>query len=78
MTNDELAKHYVELSLKYESEQFTKCGFKEATKARMQTHEKILKGSLSKKDLREIAPIFHYGNIDIYKYIKPRKKFFIF
>lgn len=78
MSNDELAKLYETLSMKYEEEFAVECGFAQATKERMAMLEKIRRGSLSKKDIRVIEPIFSYGNIDLSAYIQPRKRFVFF
>lgn len=78
MNYEELAELYVELSMKYEEEYPVECGFDAATKARTSMVEKIRAGSLSKKDMSIIEPIFSYGNVDITKYVKPKKRFILF
>lgn len=78
MNYKELAELYMDLSMKYEEEFPVECGFEAATKARTNMVEKIQTGSLSKKDMNIIKPIFSYGNLDVTQYLKAKKRFIFF
>lgn len=78
MNNEELAQLYINLSLKYEEDNYVECGFKQATEAREVIINKIKSGSLSKKDIRLIEPVFAYGNVNINDLIIPKKRFIFF
>ncbi len=78
MTPEELAEHYINISLKYEEENYVECGFKKATEERNRIYEKIKTGRVSSKEMKAIEPVFHYGNIDIREHLKIEKRFFIF
>lgn len=78
MNNEELASLYQELSMKYEEDFPVECGFAKATQERMIMLDKIRQGTLSKKDIRLVEPIFAYGNIAISDYIQPKKRFGFF
>lgn len=75
MNNEALAELYIKLSLIYEEENYVMCGFKHATKIRQMIINKIESGSLSKKDIRLIEPVFSYSNI--HNLITPQKRFIV-
>jgi len=78
MNNEALANLYQTLSMKYEEDFPVECGFAKATEERMKMLDKIRQGTLSKKDINLISPVFSYGNIDISTYLQPKKRFFFF
>ena len=78
MNNEALAELYIKLSMRYEEDNFVECGLKSATEARQNIIDKIKAGSLSKKDIRFIEPVFTYGNLNINDFIKPKKRFIFF
>lgn len=78
MDNEKLANLYQDLSMKYEEEFPVECGFAKATQERTMMLDKIRQGTLSKKDIRLVDPIFSYGNVDISDYIQPKKRFIFF
>lgn len=78
MNNEALAKLYIDLSMKYEAENFVECGFKTATETQKKMIDKIKNGSLSKKDIRTLEPIFVFNNLDINDYLKAKKRFIFF
>jgi len=78
LNNGELADLYIELSLKYEEEFPVECGFELATNERIKMVDKIRSGSLSKKDVETIAPIFLYGDVDLSEHVKTKKRFVFF
>jgi len=78
LNNEELADLYIELSMKYEEEFPVDCGFELATNERIKMVDKIRFGSLSNKDIKTIAPMFFYGNVDISEHIKAKKRFVFF
>ena len=78
MNNEELADLYIELFMKYEEEFPVECGFELATNERIKMIDKIRLGSLSNKDIKIIAPIFYYGDVDISAHIKAKKRFIFF
>lgn len=78
MNNAELADLYIKLSMKYEEEFPVQCGFEIATKKQMIIIDKIRSGSLSKKDIKIIEPIFSYGNIVITNHVRAQKRFLFF
>ena len=78
MNNEALAELYIKFSLKYEEENYVECGFKQATETRQMIIKKIKSGSLSKKDIRLIEPVFAYSNVNIHNLITPKKRFIFF
>lgn len=78
MNNEKLAELFIDLSMKYEEDNYVECGFKAATDARKEMIVKIKAGSLSKRDIRTIEPIFSYGEINIHDLVKPKKRFMFF
>ncbi len=78
VNNEELAALYIDLSMKYEEDNYVECGFKAATDARKNMIDKIKAGSLSKKDIHILEPIFSYGDLNIHTLVKPKKRFIFF
>ena len=78
MNNDALAELYINLAMKYEEENYVECGFKAATDARRKIIDKIKAGSLSKKDIHALEPIFSYSKLNINEYFKAKKRFIFF
>jgi len=78
MNNDALAELYIELAMKYEEENYVECGFKAATETRRKIVDKIKAGSLSKKEIHALEPIFSFSKLNINDYFTAKKRFIFF
>lgn len=78
MNNEALVELYIELAMKYEEENYVECGFKAATDARRKIVDKIKAGSLSKKDIRALEPIFSFSNLNINDHFTAKRRFIFF
>ncbi|NRB81692.1 MAG: hypothetical protein HRU38_24030 [Saccharospirillaceae bacterium] len=70
----DLVEEFRELSLKYEEDNHTKCGFKDASMYQYDIISAIQNGRLNQKYFDSISEVFTYFNKDFSLYVEPVKK----
>ncbi|MDQ2077093.1 hypothetical protein [Marinimicrobium sp. ABcell2] len=71
---EEFTEKFQELSLRYEEDNYTECGFEQATKQKERLLKAIRSGQLTQKDYDEMHPVFVYANSDLNTFVTPQEK----